>query len=97
EYDIHEHKWFDQFASTTLESRFAANPDDLPARLALAKACAQAKRYEAAMEHLLEIIRRDRSFENDIGLRTMLRVFNLLGNEGDLVNKYRRLMAAALH
>ncbi len=46
---------------------------------------------------LLEIIRRGRSFENDAGRRTMLQVFNLLGNEGELVNKYRRLMAAALH
>lgn len=80
-----------------LESRVAANPDDLAARLDLAKACVNARRYEAAMEQLLEIIRRDRSFGDDAGRKTMLQVFNLLGNEGDLVNKYRRLMASALY
>lgn len=84
-------------SAASLESRVAANPGDLAARLALAKACVQAKRYEAAMEHLLEIIRRDRDFEDDVGRKTMLQVFNLLGNEGDLVNKYRRLMATALY
>lgn len=84
-------------SAASLESRVAANPGDLAARLALAKACVQAKRYEAAMEHLLEIIRRDRDFEDDVGRKTRLQVFNLLGNEGDLVNKYRRLMATALY
>lgn len=80
-----------------LDARVAANPDDLAARLALATASVKAGRYEAALEQLLEIIRRDRSFEDDAGRRTMLQVFHLLGNEGDLVSKYRRLMAAALH
>ncbi|MFZ5558454.1 MAG: tetratricopeptide repeat protein [Pseudomonadota bacterium] len=83
--------------AAVLESRVAANPDDLAARLDLAKACVNARRYEAAMEQLLEIIRRDRSFGDDAGRKTMLQVFNLLGNEGDLVNKYRRLMASALY
>jgi putative thioredoxin len=49
------------------------------------------------MEQLLEIIRRDRSFRNDAARKTMLQVFNLLGNEGELVSRYRRLMAAALN
>ncbi|HSO06706.1 MAG TPA: co-chaperone YbbN [Pelomicrobium sp.] len=80
-----------------LESRVAANPDDLGARLALAKVHVNAKRFDAAMEQLLEIIRRDRAFGDDVGRKTMLHVFNLLGNEGELVGKYRRLMASALH
>ena len=83
--------------TAALESRIAANPDDLAARLAFAKACVNAKRYEAAMEQLLEIIRRDRGFEDDAARKTMLQVFNLLGNDGDLVKKYRRLMANALY
>ncbi len=80
-----------------LESRVAANPGDLEARLALAKAHVNAKRYDAAMDQLLEIIRRDRAFGDDVGRKTMLQVFNLLGNEGELVGRYRRLMASALH
>jgi putative thioredoxin len=84
-------------SAASLESRVAANADDMTARLALAKACVNAGRYEAAMEQLLEIIRRDRTFENDAGRRTMLQVFDLLGNKGELVSRYRRLMATALH
>jgi putative thioredoxin len=83
--------------AANLEARVAAHPEDLAARLTLATASVQAGRYEAAMEQLLEIIRRDRSFRNDAARKTMLQVFNLLGNEGDLVSRYRRLMAAALH
>jgi putative thioredoxin len=83
--------------TSALESRIAANPEDLAARLAFAKACVSAKRYDAAMEQLLEIIRRDRGFEDDAARKTMLQVFNLLGNDGDLVKKYRRLMANALY
>lgn len=83
--------------TAALESRIATDPDDLAARLAFAKACVNAKRYEAAMEQLLEIIRRDRGFEDDAARKTMLQVFNLMGNDGDLVKKYRRLMANALY
>jgi putative thioredoxin len=55
-----------------------------------------ASNYEPAMEQLLEIVRRDRGFEDDIGRRTLLDVFNLLGG-GELVSKYRRLLASALN
>jgi putative thioredoxin len=86
-----------QSDTAALEARVSANPADLAARLDLATAAVQAGRYEAAMEQLLEIVRRDRSFRNDAARKTMLQVFNLLGNEGELVSRYRRLMAAALN
>jgi putative thioredoxin len=80
-----------------LEQRIAAHPDDLEARLQLARAHVAARRYEAAMEQLLEVIRRDRGYGDDAGRKTLLQVFNLLGNEGELVAKYRRLMASAMY
>ena len=46
---------------------------------------------------LLEIIRQDRKFGDDIGRRTMLEIFNLLGAGHELVNSYRRKLAAALY
>jgi putative thioredoxin len=48
------------------------------------------------MEQLLEIVRRDRAYEDDIGRKTLLSVFNLLGG-GELVSRYRRLLASALN
>jgi len=79
-----------------LQARIAADENDLDARLQLAKLWVAASNYEPAMEQLLEIVRRDRGFEDDIGRKTLLDVFNLLGG-GELVSKYRRLLASALN
>lgn len=81
----------------TLTARIAANPDDLDARLALARHFVAQSEYEPALDQLLEIIRRDRKFGDDIGRKTMLSVLNLLGGQGELVSRYRRLMASALN
>ncbi len=80
----------------SLERRIAANGDDLEARLQLANLLVVNRQYEPALEQLLEIVRRDRSFQDDIGRKTMLSVFNLLGG-GELVSRYRRLLASALN
>ena len=82
--------------ATGLQARIAADENDLDARLQLAKLWVAASNYEPAMEQLLEIVRRDRGFEDDIGRKTLLDVFNLLGG-GELVSKYRRLLASALN
>jgi putative thioredoxin len=79
-----------------LAARVAANGDDLEARLKLANLLVAAGRHEAGMDQLLEIVRRDRSFGDDIGRKTLLSVFNLLGG-GELVSRYRRLLASALN
>ena len=79
-----------------LSARVAANENDLEARLKLANLWVAAGNYEAGMEQLLEIVRRDRGFGDDIGRKTLLSVFNLLGG-GELVSRYRRLLASALY
>jgi putative thioredoxin len=53
--------------------------------------------YEPALAQLLEIVRRDRKFGDDVGRKTMVEVFNLLGGQGDLVSTYRRLLSSALY
>jgi len=80
-----------------LELRVANEPGDLAARLALAKQLVRDGQYEGALEHLLEIVRRDRKFGEDAGRKTMLEVFNLLGAGSELVSKYRRQLASALY
>jgi putative thioredoxin len=49
------------------------------------------------MDQLLEIVQRDRKFRDDIGRKTMLDVFNLLGGSGELVSTYRRKLASLLN
>ena len=53
-------------------------------------------RIAEGMDQLLEIVRRDRSFKGDIGRKTLLDVFNLLGGQGELVSVYRRRLASLL-
>ncbi len=79
-----------------LNARVAANENDLEARLKLANLYVAAGQYEAGMDQLLEIIRRDRGFKDDIGRKTLLTVFALLGG-GELVSEYRRKLASVLY
>ena len=79
-----------------LEARVAADENDLAARLKLANFAVAAGQYEVGMDQLLEIIRRDRSFEEDIGRTTLLAVFAMLGSD-PRVSQYRRKLASALN
>lgn len=80
-----------------LETHLSQKPGDLDARLRLAKRYVSEKKFEPALQHLLEIIRTDRTFSDDAGRKTMLAVFELLGDNHRLTNQYRRLLAASLH
>ncbi len=87
-----------------LETLLAAvdkNPDDLAARLQLSSQLTVLGEYESAFEQLFEIIRRDRSFDDDVGRREMLKLFDVLGaageNEKNLVGNYRRKLARYLN
>ncbi len=79
-----------------LSAAIAANENDLDARLKLANVLIASNRVAEGMDQLLEIVRRDRKFKDDIGRRTLLDVFNLLGGQGELVSSYRRKLASLL-
>jgi putative thioredoxin len=80
-----------------LEQRIAQNGDDLEARDLLAARLALAGDAEGALEQYLEILRRDRRYRDDAGRKGLLAVFELLGNSGALVNRYRSQMFTLLH
>ncbi|MFO1315690.1 MAG: tetratricopeptide repeat protein [Burkholderiales bacterium] len=81
----------------TLARAAAADPVDCAAKLAYARALAAAGDYERALQELLAIVRADRRFDDDVGRRTMLTVFEALPAESDLVRRYRRELASALN
>jgi putative thioredoxin len=84
-------------SEATLAAAVKANENDLEARLKLANVLIAANRAAEGMDQLLEIVRRDRKFRDDIGRKTLLDVFNLLGGQGELVATYRRKLAALLN
>ena len=53
--------------------------------------------YDAAMEQLLEIAKRDNSFRHDAGRSGLLALFELLGDEDERVQRYRELLQASMH
>ena len=86
--------------ATALAAQVAKNPADLAARLQLAHALASHQDYRAAFEHLLEIVRRDRKFQDDIGRKSMLTLFSLLGSQpqyDDLVREFRVALGRTLN
>ncbi len=83
-----------------LAARVAANADDLDARLQLAQVLALAHDYRPALEHLLEIVGRDRNWQDEAARKTMLDLFTLLGGDSqfdDLVREFRILLARTLN
>jgi len=79
-----------------LEARVAAEPGDLEARFDLASALIARRNYAGALEHLLAIVQRDRTFRDDIGRKTMLSVFDLAAHQPEIVSQWRRKLSAAL-
>jgi len=80
-----------------LRQRIAADPADMERRMQLANLLVAAGRHAEGLDELLEIVRRDRYWNDDAARKTILAVFNMLGGQGELVATYRRKLASALN
>ncbi len=82
-----------------LEARLAANADDHAARLELSAAYAAQGRFREALDAALEVVSRDRFYEQGAGRQALLKLFEALSGEqhDDLVREYRRKLSATLN
>lgn len=80
-----------------LRARVAGTPDDLDARLDLGRALAAGGDHEAALEALLEVVRRDPHHADDAARKAMLDLFELLGGDHPLTSRFRAELARALY
>ncbi len=83
--------------AAALRKALEADPKDHVARNALAAHHALAGDFPTALSEWLELMRRDRSFGDDIARKSLTMVFDLLGEKDELVSSYRRKMASLLH
>jgi len=82
---------------TALLTRVVEAPQDLAARLELAEYYIGFKDWEPALEQLIEIVQRDRAFQEDIGRRRMVEVFDLASSQPEIVSRWRRRLGGALN
>ena len=79
-----------------LEAKLAADPDDHQARFDLATALAGANRRMEAAEHLVEIVKRDREWNEDGARKQLLEFFEAWGPKDPASIAGRRKLSAVL-
>jgi putative thioredoxin len=82
--------------TAAFEQRLAVDADDHEARLELAKALAGAGYMTEAVDQLIEIIRRDRDWNDEAARKQLLVVFEAAGQMSDVAKQGRRKLSAIL-
>ncbi|MDH2199000.1 thioredoxin [Ectopseudomonas oleovorans] len=83
--------------AATLKSRLAQNAEDDEALYQLAVQQLARQQYEAALDGLLKLFVRNRSYSEGLPHKTLLQVFDLLGGDHPLVTTYRRKLYQAIY
>ena len=78
-----------------LRRRVASEPGDLSARHQLGVRLLLSGDYAAALEQFFELMRQDRSFQDDLGRRSLVDAFQVVDDPA-LIGRYRQKMAALL-
>ncbi|MBB4212522.1 thioredoxin [Rhodothalassium salexigens DSM 2132] len=79
-----------------LKARIEKDPDDLAARYDLALALAAAGDRAGAGDQLLEILRRDRSWNDDAARKQLVTLFEAAGPTDSFTLEYRRALSSLL-
>ncbi|MBF0415440.1 MAG: tetratricopeptide repeat protein [Magnetococcales bacterium] len=77
-------------------ARITANPTDLQAKIQYGQALIGAERYAEGMDQLLEVLRKDRQFQDEAAKHALINTFAMLGGDHPLVAVYRSKMATVL-
>ncbi len=81
---------------TALEALITADADNLPVRFDLALALYAAERPREAIDHLLYIVTRDQTWNDEAARKQLILIFDALGPKNPLIEESRRRLSAAL-
>ncbi|HRO49958.1 MAG TPA: tetratricopeptide repeat protein, partial [Hyphomicrobium sp.] len=79
-----------------LEAKLAADPADHQARFDLAVALAARGQKEDALEHLLDLVRRNRSWNEEAARKQLVQLFDAWGPKDPLTLEGRRRLSSIL-
>ena len=79
-----------------LRAEIEADPNDIASRYVLAGLLAQQGQHQAAMDEFLQVIQRDRRYDDDGARKAILAILTTLGNDHALTGPYRQKLANAL-
>jgi putative thioredoxin len=80
--------------NAALETAIASNPDDHQSRYDLAVALVAGGREEEGIDHLLELFRRDREWNEDAARQKLFEIFDALGPKNPAALKGRRRLSS---
>ena len=79
-----------------LSRRVEQNPDDHQARFDLAMALFAKRRYREAADHLLDIVKRDRNWNEDAARKQLVKFFEAWGPKHELTTAVRRQLSSIM-